>query len=179
MKQRLLAAVLILALVLSGCGGAEQTPSDGQAEGSLPDASQWAEVSQAEPVPSEAESQSTDEQEEESMTVTIGEKRFSLVLEDSKTAAAFRALMPVTLEMQELNGNEKYHYLDQSLPGASKAVKQVHAGDLMLFGSDCVVLFYQSFSTPYTYTPIGHLADPNGLAEAVGGGDVSVRFEVS
>lgn len=79
--------------------------------------------------------------------------------------------------MQELNGNEKYVYLSQSLPSDAHAVSTIHAGDLMLFGSDCVVLFYEDFTTSYRYTKIGSLQDPEGLAEALGTGSVHVTFQ--
>ena len=46
----------------------------------------------------------------------------------------------------------------------------------MLYGSDCLVLFYQSFTTIYSYTPLGQLTDPTGLAQALGSGNVEITF---
>ena len=82
----------------------------------------------------------------------------------------------MTLDMRELNGNEKYFYLNEPLPAAAQRVGQIRTGDLMLFGSDCVVLFYENFATSYTYTPIGRIDDPAGLAEALGRGSAEVAF---
>lgn len=48
----------------------------------------------------------------------------------------------------------------------------------MLFGSSCVVLFYEDFSTSYAYTPLGAVSDPAGLAEALGAGGVTVTFRI-
>ena len=79
--------------------------------------------------------------------------------------------------MTELNGNEKYHYLMGPLPAASQRVGHIEAGDIMLFGDDCVVVFYQSFDTPYSYTRIGRIGGIEALAEKLGGGDVDVAFE--
>ena len=57
-------------------------------------------------------------------------------------------------------------------------VGQIHAGDLMLYRDNCVVLFYEDFSTTYAYTRLGSVEDPAGLADALGSGAVSVSFEV-
>lgn len=108
--------------------------------------------------------------------LSIGDCVFTAMLEDNATARAFVGLLPMTLDMSELNGNEKYYYLDGSLPSAPERVGQIQEGDLMLYGNDCVVLFYKSFSTPYSYTRIGHIKDTSSLGSAVGSGSVQVRF---
>ena len=112
------------------------------------------------------------------MELMIGETRFDACLADNDTARAFAQLLPMTLRMTELNGNEKYHYLLSPLPGAPERVGRVEAGDLMLFGDSCVVVFYESFDTPYSYTRIGRLTDIEGLAEALGPGDAEVVFSL-
>ena len=48
----------------------------------------------------------------------------------------------------------------------------------MLYGSDCIVLFYETFRTSYSYTQIGRLDSTSGLPDAVGAGSVAVRFEL-
>ena len=113
------------------------------------------------------------------INVTVGTKTFTATLADSETGRAFAQLLPMTVTMTELNGNEKYHYLDSSLPTDSYQPGTIHAGDLMLYGNNCVVLFYETFSSSYSYTRIGSIDDPAGLAAALGSGNVSVRFEKS
>ena len=110
------------------------------------------------------------------MTITINGQVFHATLYDNETATALKAKLPLTLNMSELNGNEKYNYLPFSLPANASNPGQIHTGDLMLYGSDCLVLFYESFPTSYRYTPIGRIDDPSGLAKAVGGGDIQVTF---
>ena len=88
-------------------------------------------------------------------------------------------LLPLTLNMQELNGNEKYATLPQALPTDAAQPGQIQTGDLMLYGSDCLVLFYEDFPTSYSYTPLGKIDDPQGLAQALGAGNVEVHLEIS
>ena len=116
------------------------------------------------------------EEVEHVISIEVNGQTFSATLADNDTARAFAARLPMTLDMRELNGNEKYFYLDEPLPAAAQRVGQIRAGDLMLFGSDCVVLFYENFATSYTYTPIGRIDDPDGLADALGSGSAEVFF---
>ena len=111
--------------------------------------------------------------------LTVGNIRFNATLEDNATARAFSAQLPLTLRMDELNGNEKYYYLDHSLPTQSSRTDTIHAGDLLLYGSSCVVLFYKTFSSGYSYTRLGRVDNAEGLAEAVGSGSVTVTFETA
>ena len=111
------------------------------------------------------------------INIIIGSKTFTATLADSETGEAFAALLPLSVTMNELNGNEKYHYLSSSLPTAAYQPGTIHAGDLMLYGNNCVVLFYKTFNTSYSYTRIGAIDNPSGLASALGSGNVSVRFE--
>lgn len=116
------------------------------------------------------------EEVEHVISIEVNGQTFSATLADNDTARAFAARLPMTLDMRELNGNEKYFYLNEPLPAAAQRVGQIRAGDLMLFGSDCVVLFYENFATSYTYTPIGRIDDPAGLADALGSGSAEVFF---
>ena len=116
------------------------------------------------------------EEVEHVISIEVNGQTFSATLADNDTARAFAARLPMTLDMRELNGNEKYFYLNEPLPAAAQRVGQIRTGDLMLFGSDCVVLFYENFATSYTYTPIGRIDDPAGLAEALGCGSAEVAF---
>ena len=81
--------------------------------------------------------------------------------------------------MNELNGNEKYHYLPERLPAHNERVRNIRSGDLMLYGSDCLVLFYESFPTSYSYTRLGYIENPEGLKEALGDGNVRVVFSIN
>lgn len=111
--------------------------------------------------------------------IRVGDRNFAATLEDNATARAFAALLPMTVTMNEMNGNEKYHYLSENLPTDSYRPGTISNGDLMLYGSSCVVLFYETFSSSYSYTRIGWLDNPTGLASALGRGNVNVTFEIN
>ena len=113
------------------------------------------------------------------LTITINGMAFTATLADNDAANAFADLLPLTLDMNEMNGNEKYHYLDNSLPTDSYRPGTIQTGDLMLYGSSCIVLFYKTFSSGYSYTRLGRIDNPDGLATAVGNGNVSVSFTLT
>ena len=108
--------------------------------------------------------------------IVAGGKTFQAELENNKTARAFLKLLPSTILMEELNGNEKYYYMDQTLPANAKKPGTIKAGDLMLYGDDCLVLFYETFRSSYSYTKIGHIKNVKGLKDALGRGDIKVSF---
>lgn len=112
------------------------------------------------------------------MEIEINGKSFTAEFYDSETAKAFQNMLPLTLDMNDLHGNEKYCYLDSSLPTKAQNVRTINEGDIMLFGNDCLVVFYESFSTSYSYTKIGYITDTAGLKEAVGNDDVTVTFNL-
>ena len=107
------------------------------------------------------------------MKVVIDEKEYIIKLDDNKTSKSFINLLPQELNMSELNGNEKYAYLDNKLPVNSYNPKRINKGDVMLFGNNCLVIFYKSFDTSYSYTKIGHIDNLPDL----GNGDVLVKFK--
>lgn len=130
--------------------------------------------------PSTTEDENSEENHEsetsQTMRIEIGNQTFTATLADNETAVAFLALLPMTVTMNDLNGNEKYCNLASDLPTASYRPGTIRSGDIMLYGSDCVVLFYETFSSAYSYTRIGQVDDPTGLAAAVGTGRVTVTF---
>lgn len=80
------------------------------------------------------------------------------------------------LEMNELNGNEKYFYLEESLPVIPYSPNTIERGDIMLFGSSCLIIFYENFNTSYSYTRIGKINNVNSLDTVLGSDDVTVTF---
>jgi hypothetical protein len=117
--------------------------------------------------------------EDSRMWITVGERRFAVTLADNETARAFAAMLPLTMDMPDLNGNEKHADLPRSLPTNATRPGTIRNGDLMLYGSSTVVIFYLTFGSSYSYTRLGRVEDPSGLAEALGRGEARVQFSRS
>lgn len=62
------------------------------------------------------------------------------------------------------------------IPASAENIGTIETGDIMLFGSDCLVVFYKSFDTSYSYTRVGHIANEIDLADAFGSGTAEITF---
>ncbi len=107
------------------------------------------------------------------LKVTINDKTYILNLDSNKTAQEFINLLPQQFTMSELNDNEKYVYMNNSLTTNPYNPKQIKKGDVMLYEDNCLVIFYKSFDTRYSYTKIGHIDNLDDLEE----GSIKVKFE--
>ena len=110
------------------------------------------------------------------MWMTVGERRFAITLTDNAATRAFVAQLPLTLDMSELNGNEKHAELPRALPADASRPGTIRNGDLMLYGSTTLVIFYATFKSSYSYTRLGRVDDPDGLAQVLGTRGVRVVF---
>jgi hypothetical protein len=110
------------------------------------------------------------------MWMTIGKRRFAIALADNEAARAFAALSPLTLQMSDLNGNEKHGELPKALPTNASEPGTIRSGDLLLYGSKTLVVFYSTFDSAYSYTRLGGVDDAGGLAHALGEGGVRAVF---
>ena len=110
------------------------------------------------------------------MWMTVGDRRFAITLADNAAARAFAAMLPLTLDMAELNGNEKYASLPKALPENASRPGTIRNGDLMLYGADTLVVFYRTFTSSYSYTPLGQVDDPASMSQALGKRSVPIIF---
>lgn len=114
----------------------------------------------------------------EKIKITVNSKTFAAILFDNNSAKEFKKMLPITITMDELNGNEKKYDFQNSLPTNPFNPETITNGDLMLYGSKTLVLFYKTFPTSYNYTKLGKVIDVTGFAFALGSGNVTVTFEM-
>jgi len=110
------------------------------------------------------------------ITIRVGARAFTTTLLNNATVTAFKAQLPMTISMSELNGNEKFYRFTNDLPASALSPGTIQSGDLMLYDSNTLVLFYETFRTSYSYTRLGRADNPSGLAAALGAGSVTVTF---
>lgn len=108
-----------------------------------------------------------------SMKVIINGEEYTLNLESNLTAQKLVELAPLEITMDELNGNEKYKYLNTPFPVKKIKPGRIEKGDVMLYENSCIVIFYESFNTSFEYTRIGHIDNLPDL----GKGSIKVKFE--
>lgn len=174
--KRVLSAVILVMLILSGCA------AQSQSERSTEAFSESTEGSSTEMNETETETETetkNDMSTEQKIKITVGSKTFTATLENNASAKELVERMPFTVNMQELNGNEKYYQFPDSFPSDPSSFDTIKAGDLMLYQSDYLVVFYENHSTTYDYTRLGVIDNADGLAEALGSGSAQVTFEVA
>ena len=112
------------------------------------------------------------------LIIKVGFSSFNATLLNNPTVTEFTQRLPLTINMSELNGNEKRYRFSTTLSANGSNPKTIHTGDLMLYGANTLVLFYKTFSTAYSYTKLGVIDDVTGLEAALGSGNITVTFQL-
>jgi len=126
--------------------------------------------------PAAASTASADRPGERRIWMAVGERRFAVTLADNEAARAFVSQLPLSLDMPDLNGNEKHVKLPKALPTDATRPGTIRNGDLMLWGADTLVVFYLTFDSRYSYTRLGRIEDAAALPQVLGRGQVRVTF---
>ena len=109
-------------------------------------------------------------------SITVDGEQYDVEFYDNQTVIELLTMLPLDITMNDLNSNEKFYYLNQNLTTDPQNVRQISRGDLMLYGSNCLVLFYENFSTSYSYTPVGRVINPEQLASLSSVNSVGVQL---
>ena len=112
----------------------------------------------------------------QNIIITIKNKKYEAILYDNSTTKELIKKFPITITMSDLNGNEKYYNFSKSFSTSSENVASINKGDIMLFGDNCLVIFYKSFSTRYKYTKLGYIKNLEDLENSLGKGDIEITF---
>ena len=83
------------------------------------------------------------------MNTILNGQTFTATLADTPAADTLQQQLPLTLNLRDYNRNEKVGPLPQALPAADEAIGHIEAGDILLWQGDSLVIFYESFATPY------------------------------
>lgn len=112
--------------------------------------------------------------EEPAMTLMIGETEVPVTWEDNPSAAALKALLPLTVEMSMYGGFEQVGPIGQELV-SNDAQMKTEPGDIVLYAGDQIVIFYGSNS--WSYTRLGHVElTQEEMTELLGHGDVVITL---
>lgn len=112
------------------------------------------------------------------LQLQVGGSTFTATLENNAAADAFIEMMrqsPVVIQMSDYSGFEKVGPLGTSLP-ASDSQTTAHAGDIVLYNGNQIVIFYGSNS--WSYTRLAKIDDLTGWEDALGSGDVTATFSI-
>lgn len=108
-----------------------------------------------------------------SVRLEIGGRTFTATLEDNEAARVLCDILPLSLDFRDYGGFEKVASLPRRLPSQDRQMR-TSAGDIVLYLSNQIVVFYGGNS--WSYTKLGHIDDVEGLTEALGQGNVEITF---
>ncbi len=127
---------------------------------------------------SSEEGQNTKEDTEMKLQIEAGGSTFTATLEDNEAVTALVEMLedePIVIEMDDYSGFEKVGSLGTSLP-ASNSQMTTQAGDIVLYNSSQIVMFYGSNS--WSYTKLAEVDDLTGWEDALGSGSVTVTLSI-
>jgi hypothetical protein len=125
------------------------------------------------------EEMNTMNNEEIKINLIVNNKTFTATLENNQTVQELIQNFPMTLNMSDLHSNEKYNYLNSSLTTNSSIPRMINAGDIKLYGNNCLVVFYDDFRNSYSYTNLGKVDNVDDFVTELGSGSVNIRFELA
>ena len=179
-KQQMFMMALMLGIILSlsACGTARAASGAQNAA---------AEVTESQNAPNEltetqnAPAMTTGEVQKTMLQMTIGETKVKVNWEDNDSVKALWELCrekPLTIQMSMYGGFEQVGPIGTRLP-SNDVQTRTAAGDIVLYSSNQIVVFYGSNS--WAYTRLGHIEDQDaaGMAALLGNGDVSITLSMA
>ncbi len=97
------------------------------------------------------------------INVIINNVTYNVTLEDNLTVEDIIALDTIILNAEDESLGYKYAYLNNSITYSPEYTGKILKGDLLLYDSNCIVLYYQDMDTDKVYTKIGHVENLDTL----------------
>ena len=116
---------------------------------------------------------------ETKINVSFNGHTYSAVLADNTSAEAFAELLksgPLTVSAHDYGSFEKVGDLGTTLPRNDEQIT-TSAGDIILYQGTQITVYYAE--NAWSLTRLGRIDDPNGLRDALGGGDVAITFALA
>ena len=182
-KKKIIIALLITALAVffSSCGkdqaGAEPA-SEVASSSNAESATEAASSSTAEPTSEADDTGGQEEDTEKTLQLKIADTVVEVEWEDNESVEALKELCkegPLKIRMSMYGGFEQVGPIGTSLPSSDEQMT-TSAGDIVLYSSDQIVVFYGSNS--WDYTKLGHIKDLNeaGMKDLLENGDVTITI---
>ena len=155
--------------LLAGCGGETQNAAPSSSQTDFPTAGLES------PQTGPETTHETDKKGQTTMkiNVQIGDQTFTATLANTTAAQEFAQMLPMTITLNDYGGFEKVGSLGRSLT-TSNSQTTTTAGDIVLYNSSNIVMFYGSNS--WSYTRLGKIDDLTGWTDALGHGSVTAIF---
>lgn len=159
--KRLLVIILIMSvIVLCGCGQTTDTETTTEETTGI--------------------TQSTDNKPEGEISMSIDDTDVTVVWEDNESVMALKEFIadkPLVIDASAYGGFEQVGSLGTTLPSDDEQI-QTKAGDIMLYSSDQIVVFFGTNS--WSYTPLGRITDKSDqeLEDLLKGDNVKIKLEM-
>ena len=114
------------------------------------------------------------------LRMTIGNTAVTVDWENNESVEALKALCenePLVIQMSMYGGFEQVGSIGSRLP-SSDVQTTTSSGDIVLYSSSQIVVFYGS--NLWAYTRLGHITDQNasGMADLLSNGNVTVTISM-
>ena len=121
----------------------------------------------------------SEEEEEPMMQMKINDTPVTVAWEDNESVSALKELAAndLTIQMSMYGGFEQVGSIGQRLP-SSDVQTSTSSGDIVLYSSNQLVVFYGSNS--WAYTRLGHITDktPEEMRTLLSNGDVTITISM-
>ena len=179
MKKRILTVFIALTMLIAmtGCGSRqEQNTSSDPATGEA--AARPSEQADAEEPATEETG--TEEVKAKMLRMMIGNTAVAVDWENNESVEALKAQCenePLVIQMSMYGGFEQVGPIGSRLP-SNDAQTTTSAGDIVLYSSNQIVVFYGSNS--WAYTKLGHITDQDasGMAGLLSNGNVTITISM-